>query len=223
MDFKAILRDTDCLIAAILLLQRQIVTFGMSIGCEFLSLLSRFPLSSSACVRTVVPWLKRGARMRRDVSASLQYWPSCNGPQLPTEISNTPKHELPDNDRHIRRSSCFQGAWALRGPPAGRILSAQEGTSGAQPHTPKSALKRNTRCCRSTLSTRNPTTSAFVSHIAPQLHALSGQSSNFTCCGPHGTPVHAPERPSTRRHRLQLRCLAPVSYTHLTLPTILLV
>ena len=42
-------------------------------------------------------------------------------------------------------TSCFyfRVAWVMRGPPAGRILSAHEGSSGAEPHTPKSALKLN--------------------------------------------------------------------------------
>ena len=66
---------------------------------------------------------------------------------------------MPDTSRHLTSCCCFGGAWALRGPRAALILSAQEGSSGAQPHTPKSALKLDPRCRRSTMSTQNPTTS----------------------------------------------------------------
>ena len=57
-----------------------------------------------------------------------------NGTQLSTAISAAPKHEMPDTGRHLT-SFCFGGAWAPRGPPAALILSAQEGSSGAQPYT----------------------------------------------------------------------------------------
>ena len=99
-------------------------------------------------------------------SENLQYWSLCNGPQLPTETSAAPKHEMPDTNMYLSSCYCVVGAWARRWPPAALILSAQEGSSGAQPTHTKSALKLNPRCRRSTTSTQNPTTSTISAHIA---------------------------------------------------------
>ena len=69
------------------------------------------------------------------------------------------------------------------------------GSSGAQPHTPNSALKHNPRCRRSTLSTRNLTKSAFSARL--RFLRCRFNPTTAPAAGPSSGAVHAPERPST--------------------------
>ena len=155
---------------------------------------------------------QKNPKQKINRSENLRYWPLCNGIQLPTEISAAPKHEMPDTNRYLT-SCCFGGAWALRGPPAALILPAQEGSSGAHPHTPKSALKLNPGCRRSTMSTQNPTTSKiFSTYCALDSRAFKRIQQQHLLLTPRQVRCMLQRGHPRRCHRHQLRQLAWICF-----------